>query len=153
MSRQISATFFSLLIALLVATGCGGDESSLTKAEFIKQADVICRKADEKKVTDTEEYILKIGVSPTQPMTLAQQEFQTKEVLLPPIRSAIRQLSELGAPDGDEEKIDRLVENLETASDETAERSEKTNLKYRDPYAKAAKEAREYGFKTCFIYY
>ncbi len=152
MSKPTYALLPSLLAAILIAAGCGED-SSLTKAEFIEQADAICRKSDQKKTVDTEEYVLKIGLGPGNPMTKAEQEFQTKKILLPPIRSAIQQMSELSAPEGDEEKIDRLIKNLEAASDETEERSEKTNVKYSDPYTEAAKEAREYGFKACFVYY
>jgi hypothetical protein len=151
--KPILAAVFSSLAAILIAVGCGGGGSSLTKAEFVEQADTICRRAEEKKGAAIEKYILELGVSPTKPMTHPQVERQTKKVILPPIRSAITQISELGAPSGEEETIDKLINSLEAASDKTEERSEKTNLKYIDPYAEAAKLARQYGFKACFVSY
>lgn len=152
MLKRTPVIILSSLVAVLLVVGCGGD-SALTKAEFIEQADVICRKAEEEKASGIQKYVLEIGVGPTKRMTHAQEEHQTKTVVLPPIRDAVKQISELGAPDGDEATIEGLVKNLEAASDESAELSEKKNPKYQDPFVGAAKEAREYGFKTCFVHY
>jgi hypothetical protein len=157
MSKSIAAIIFSFLAVVVTSVGCGGG-TSLTKAEFIKQADAICRKADAKKQAALEAYLLKVGTGPEKPMTLAQSEYQTKNVLLPPIRSAGRQIENLGAPDGEEDQVSAITKNLEQAIEKTEEEAEirrKTGKagQFNDAFLKTAKLAKEYGFKTCFLYY
>jgi hypothetical protein len=149
-----------LLICLataLVAAGCGGGgDAHLTKAEFIKQADRICGRAEGKKTTRLQAYFLKIHPGPGNPFTHAEALVLAKKVTLPPIRAATKQISELATPEGDEEKIDAFVKSLEEASDRSEEQAEgpsKPGQKTVDSFAEAAKLAREYGFKTCFVNY
>ena len=153
--KTIVAALLSLLLvaAVLLAVGCGGGDTALTKAEFIKQADLICQKAEKKKAKATEAFLLKTHAGPGNPLTHAQLEYQTKKLVMPPIRSATQEINELGAPDGEEKTISTLIKSLEQASDKAEKRAEEPNPASGDSYTQAAKLAREYGFKTCFIYY
>ena len=158
MSRSIQAIALCSLAAVLACAGCGGGETTLTKAEFIKQADTICRKADAKKQAGFEDYVLKLGVGAEKPMTLAQSEYQTKNILMPPIQAAGEMIRNLDAPEEEEDQVNAIIDNLEKAIEKTEEEAEirqKTGKvgTYHDAFTKTAKLANEYGFKTCFIYY
>jgi hypothetical protein len=155
--RPKYAFLAALLALVLAALGCGSD-SSLTKAEFIKQADVICKKADDKKTAALEAYLLKIGTGIGKPMTRAQSEYQVKKVLMPPIQAGAEEVSELDAPDGEEEKVNAILSGVEKAvkeSEEEAGHPQKstTGPAFNDPFANVAKLSQEYGFKTCYVNY
>ncbi len=158
MTKRIANILLCSLAAALIMSGCGGSDSSLTKAEFIKQADAICLKEQKVKAAALEAYLLKVGVGPGKPMTLAQAEYQTKKVLMPPIRSMAEQINDLGAPDGEEDKVEAILTGVEQAI-ETSEKEAETRRKtgkvgaYNDPFEEVAKLSQRYGFNTCFINY
>jgi hypothetical protein len=155
-SKPISSILLAaLLAAVLVATGCGDD--TLTKAELIEQADVVCRKADEKKGAALEAYLLKLNLPYGKTMSQAQLEYQVKKVTMPPVRSAVEQINDLGSPDEGAEEVTAIVESMKKAIKQ-AERESETTVKpgpegYPDPFEHAAALSRDFGFKTCFVNY
>lgn len=150
----------SLLIVLAVA-GCG--DSSPTKAELIEEGDIACRTIEEKKAAGLEAFILKIARA-DKPITAGQKEIQVKQVLAPPIREGIEELREIGAPSGEEEKVESMLDDMERALEEDekeaeeaaqgAKRNKPASLAgYKDPYRAPSEDFEKYGFKTCFINY
>ncbi len=140
MLKSVSICLFIAISAALFVTGCGGggsDDPQISKAEFIKQGNAICTKAREKRTAD-------FGAEPT----LTTEEIVTK-LTLPSIREIAGQLDELGAPAGDEAKVDAIVTGIEKGVD----KSERLIKKYPEGFevfvASAEKLALEYGLKDC----
>jgi len=148
---------FLAAIAVLVAlaalvAGCGGggdttDETvTLTKAEFIKQGDAICKKGNDQSEKEAEEFA-KDNDFTLEKASKEQLEEAVSEVLVPNLERQTEELDALGAPEGDEDKVEAIVVALEDAADEVKD----------DPGVvfegsvldKPGKLAKDYGFKVC----
>ena len=77
-----------------------------------------------------------------------QLEAFARDVLAPVIRNQIKDLRALAAPEGDEARLDKLYDTTETALEEV-EVDPQLGLAVTDPFAKANKQAKDYGFKEC----
>lgn len=147
------AIAISVFALAAVAAGCGGgDDSSdtsatLTKAEFIEQADAICVKGNEAIETEVEEFAEDNDVDTENP-TKEQQEEVIATVVAPGTRAQVEEISELGAPSGDEETIEAMVESVETGSEELEDDPAKL-LGEKSPLEEGSKLARDYGLKEC----
>jgi hypothetical protein len=143
-------------IALLV-TGCGGDDStaeggdsSLSKAAFIKQGDAVCVKADKEKQAAIEEFLQESDLGPNKPLSDKEQEEMVTVAILPPISKAAEELTDLGAPDA---QASAIIEGVEGVTEEAEANPAKLSTPKDDPFAGVAKQAKQYGFKACFLYY
>jgi len=151
MSKVTVAVIAALLAAVAVVVGCGGGESSqLTKAEFIKQGDVVCRKADREKQVKIEAFMQSAQERTGKPFTASEQEEFVTEAVLPPIRVEAEELRDLGVPD--EPLANEILDELEADVQDLEEDPAKLAGKV-DPFADVATMAGEYGFKACFLYY
>ncbi len=142
----------TVLFIALVAAGCGSSDSSLTKAEFIKQADTICRRAEKKKGNAFGEFVLKKHLGPGHPMTLKDKEELASDILLPPIKVEVEEVADLSAPKGEEAKVSAIVGGAEDVVAEL-EKNPFLFASKDDPWTEVAKLAREYNFQQCFRYY
>ena len=153
MSKRLFALLVGALTLLaLVAAGCGGGGDSsggeaLTKAEFIKQGDEICKQGEAQLEEETEEFAEDNNVDTENP-TRAQQEEVIKTVVAPALRKQAEELGELGAPSGEEEAAEEIVTSLEEGSDAMEEDPGKL-LEGNNPVEKASTLAKEFGFKEC----
>jgi hypothetical protein len=118
MYRRIVLICVVVLAAGLLAAGCGDDESSasLTKAEYIKQGDAICKAGNEKYQREFTEYLQ--GLDPKAPLTEKKLEAATEAIVMPGLRTEAEELEELGAPSGQEDKAEEIVEAFEKAIEE-----------------------------------
>jgi hypothetical protein len=102
------------VVALLaLASGCGGsdDDDSLTKAEFSQQGDKICKEANadqQKALAAAYKKLSKEGAKGKK----VEEELITNTAL-PPIAKMTEELGDLGAPEGEEEKAEEMVEAFE----------------------------------------
>jgi hypothetical protein len=161
--RRLSLLIFASSLAVLsLATGCGSSDPPPTKAQFLKQADRVCQKGEEKRATALEEFTLKSGAGSKNPLTPAQAEFQMVGVLLPPVREMTQQVGELEAPDGEDAKVEAIVKGMERAVKRQEGESKhmrqlaeagKRPAVITDPFRPVAELAGKYGFKTCFLNY
>jgi hypothetical protein len=136
------------LIALLLV-GCGDDssEGSISKVQFIEQADEVCKEANKRMEAAFVEH-LKENRSIRRPSSPALEELVGK-VLVPNIKREIEELEALGAPDGEGEEIDEILTALEEGV-ETAERNPKVVTANSDTvFGIATRLAGEYGLKVC----
>lgn len=134
----------------LALAACGGssDESTtaLTKAEFLKQGNAICSKGNEEIGKAAEKEFPRSGGRPSQ----KEMEQFTSQTIVPDLESQIQQISELPAPEGDEEKVEAIVEEAEASLDKLKEDpSLVTSEGSENPFAKANELAGEYGLKVC----
>jgi hypothetical protein len=136
-------------VAMLIA-GCGGGggdtTEALTKAEFIKQGDAICKKGNLASETEVEEFAKKNGFKLEEPSKDQAEEVVT-EVLVPNLQRQAEELDALGAPKGDEAEIDALIVSLEEA---TAEFEKDPSSFFKETaLAKPIRLENAYGFKVC----
>ncbi len=147
-------------LAVAVALGGCGDSGAsatsattisapLSKPQFIKQADAICNRVDVKQLAGWRKYLEQ------HPNFRADLKGQIKEIMvveLPPVRSAISEISELPAPKGDEKRIAAIIAELEGAVSRV-EKEPSTLLEpaERSPFADVNERAASYGFEVCSI--
>jgi hypothetical protein len=111
----------AVAVAILgvVGFGCGGagddTSSSLTKAEYVKQADAIC--AERKKEWQTaltayrKEAEKKNAVGNTKVENELAENFLA-DSMLPALQTQLESLKDLAAPEGKEKQAEKMVDNL-----------------------------------------
>jgi hypothetical protein len=135
-----------LLFALLVS-GCGGsDDEALSKSAFVKQGNAICQEATEER-----EKMLADFVKTADPNG-NKEELQEKAVtqILPIYEEAAVKIEDLGAPAGDEAKVEAIVDAMEEAAAKV-EANPQSAAVGDLPFRKANKAAESYGLKACAI--
>jgi hypothetical protein len=157
--RGIGVALICLLTIAAIGVGCGssdsdtasGDEglttSSLSPAEYRKEADKICVKAvTERNAAFNSGYEELVGKSGT--LTKAQEEKVVKDATFPLMRTTVKELEELGAPSGDEAQIEGILASIEAGTD-SIEAEPAGVLTTRDPYEETKKLAYEYELPKC----
>lgn len=147
MKKGAFLTLTVALTALLVFAGCGGDDetSSLTKAEFTKQANAGCKEHDQERNELFKEVTNELDPSE---VTRADQEMLITDVLLPPYEKDIENLKSLSAPAGDEQRVEELIEAMEKAV-EKVEAKPLVALRNSNQFAEANALAVKYGLDDC----
>lgn len=135
----------TLLIALspLFAACGGGDEAPepepITKAEFVTQAEEICSEGNEELEAAAQEFS-------AQPSEEEITQFAEDE-LVPNLQQQHDDIAELGAPEGDEDEVQAILDSLQEGID--AVEAEPASLLEGDPLAEASDLAEAYGLPKC----
>jgi hypothetical protein len=155
MSKLTHITMACVFSVALIASGCGGGGSgapALTRAEFIKQGDSVCRKFELKKKNAIEDFLQKEGQGRLKTLNAAKQLKMVSVAILPPIKEEAEGLKALGVPDTDQGKGSAIVDGLGEVVQELEENPQRMQ-RQPDPFASVAAEAKDYGFTTCILYY
>jgi len=140
-------------IAMIVA-GCGGggdsttDSSSLTKAEFLKQGNAVCAKGNKEIEEGFEEFEKENGLQNKQP-TEEQLTEAIETIVLPSVRGQVEGIEDLGAPGGEEAKVEAITDAASEALEEGEEDPASLTSEKADPFAKANELSNEYGLVKC----
>jgi len=140
------------LCLIPVLGGCGGSDSegatteSLSKAEFIKAADAICKKSDQIQGGELKAYV---KANPKAESSKAGQIKLVEAAGLPAVRTEIEELSELGTVRGSEAEADALIKEMEKALGESEDEPEKVLKASANPFASVEQRAAKFGFKEC----
>ena len=149
------------VVLLVVGVGCGGGSgdptSDITKAEFVKKADFICADYKRKRLAAAEkEYNPKqrqgshsIGTKATEELEAELEELAEKllqETTIPLVRTQHEKLEALGAPAGDEDKVEEMLDNMDQATDEIEDEGFR-GIIGGNQFDKFEKEAEKYGLK------
>lgn len=136
-----------LAAAVLIFAGCGGGDdetTALTKAEFVKQANAICKEAEKERLSLFKQVVATVDPDGTK----QERDKALREVIVEPYEGAAQEIESLGAPSGDEAKISALVDAME-ASLRKVEKNPRlvgrTNIQFAEPN----KLANEYGLTDC----
>lgn len=149
--RKAQVVFLVLLGVLAVGlTGCGGGDGNdqpdtLTKTEYVKQADQICSKTESRQrklLTKFQKENKNIGSG------TAATEKVISFAALPPMEEQIQELSQLPPPDKEAAKAKAYVKELEKGL-AVAEKEPGTLLINPGAFTKSEEAARAFGFKTC----
>ena len=134
----------SLASGLLVA-GCGGsDDDSPTKAEFIQQADAICKKAHDEFEKDFQQ-----AFGNERPSNAQLEKFATSN-LVPGTQGEIDEISALEPPPGDETEVEAIIDAVQGGVDKIkADPGILLPSVPEDPLAKGHQLAKQYGMKEC----
>ena len=164
--RKVIGTLL-LVAALLGAVGCGGGSGSdsdtkaaadsttassttpatLTKAQFIQEADQIC---------DADSSVLPVKLAAYEqrakqsgrPEEEVFEEF-AEEVLLPTIETRLEKLHALGVPSGSEREAEAFIQAMENGVTAAQNGSAGTLAEFEKPFEPAVKLGRAFGFKRC----
>jgi hypothetical protein len=154
LSKRLIAVLIGVLAIAALAAGCGssGDSTettaALSKAEFIKQGDAICEKGSKQIEGEAEEFAEENNIDTSKP-TEKQQEEVIATVVAPALRNQADELSELGAPEGEEGKAAAILDALEAGAEELEDDPGTLLEKGADPLGKANELATKFGFKAC----
>lgn len=145
---QVALLAFLAALALGVA-GCGSggsDEAdTLSKAEYVKQADEICAKTEGRQKKLVTKFQKQNQEAPT---GTAATEQLISFAALPPIEQQIQELAKLPPPDKEAAKAKAYLKELEKGL-KAAEKEPGTLLITPGAFTKAEEAARVFGFKTC----
>jgi hypothetical protein len=149
MKKGAFLALVAALVALLAFAGCGGgdDTTEVTKAEFTKQANAGCKEHTKERDELFKKVSSEIDASE---VTRADQERLISEVLLPPFEKDIENLKSLGAPAGDEQQVEAIIEAMEKSVDKV-EAKPLVALRSSSQFAEARALAVKYGLTDCVI--
>lgn len=146
----------ALLAMVLLLGGCGsgdGAESTpaRTKAQFLKRANAICAKGGEEINEAYEEFSRKHVAGGKTPSEALLDE-AAAEIVLPVRKREVHLLRALGAPSGQEERVDKML----TAWEEGIERGEEDpdSLRKAGPeyaFYKSYSMGIDYGLAKCWL--
>jgi hypothetical protein len=144
----------AVVIIALVVAGCGGGsddsstaEGSVSKAAFIKKVDAVCQKGTE-RMQRAILVFLKQHKSVRRP-NKAQSEKLVGTAIVPSVKTEIKELKALDAPEGDEERVDAIISALEEGL-ETAEGNPEAVAASSDAvFGISGRLAGEYGAVVC----
>ena len=151
MGKRPSALLAGAAGVAVIAAGCGGggdsSTASITKAQFVKQADAACKKGEERIQADFQAYIKghKNLSKPT------EEDFAevVETVVAPNVEQEVSEIRALGIPSGDEDKVEAILDSVEEGREEAE--ADPKNAVQTTPASleKAKKLAKEYGLKVC----
>jgi hypothetical protein len=151
MSKPTSIFPALLLLAFtLLVAGCGsGDGDTLTKAEFVEQADALCRKIDRQQAGEFAAYGRKnakdFNRSPEKGLEKA-----ILELVVPSVRNEIKEVKALGVPEDDEAQVEEFFAEVEAALKKTGKDPLSIeNGRPKNPFFGSFKLGQAYGFNDC----
>jgi uncharacterized protein YcfL len=136
-------------LAALMLVGCGGGDetTSLTRAQFVKQANAICKAQEERRENIIRKAIA--GQDQTKLLPLAQREEIVIETVAP-YESMAEEMSSLATPEGDEPKVEKIIQEMEKAA-KSVRSDPATALGSTSQFQEANNLTTRYGLTECAI--
>jgi hypothetical protein len=102
------------IFGLVVAAGCGGGDTTtaVTKIEFIKRANAVCRKAQTDRASEIAAYDKAIEAKGQEVESKPNLEKKTIAVLLPSMQKQLEELQSLDKPEVGKAQIEEMLEGL-----------------------------------------
>lgn len=149
-SMRLAAAAASLVVIGAIAiAGCGGSDdtssttAAISKDDFITQANQIC--ADQGKALDAAGKEVFTGGKPSN----AEMTGFVNDTMVPTIQSEIDGIAALGAPAGDEDQVNAILDAAQSGLDEVEADPTIFATSNEDPFAEANKLGDEYGITEC----
>ncbi len=134
----------AVTVLLALAAGCGGDSAPApTKDEFVAQANEICLEGD-KELRAASQDLAAEG----RPSDEEINQFISDEVV-PNIEDQAAQIRDLGAPEGDEDQVNAIVDALDQAVEETKADPGGVSGGSGTPFDEVNQLAQDYGLTDC----
>lgn len=133
------------LTLCLVAAGCGGsDEEALTKSEFVKQGNSICKEAEAERF----KILSKEGENYDPNGDVQAQQAALIEATIPTYEQAAQRLAELEPPEEMADTVDALVAAMEEAG-EQAKANPQTAIVSNVQFKEANQKAEDLELEAC----
>jgi hypothetical protein len=153
---RLIALIGAVMAFAAIVAGCGSSSSSttestatLSKAEFVKQGNAICEAGNKEINAGFEEFAKEKEFSKKNQPTKAEIEEGAEEVVVPSVRSQIEQIKELGAPEGEEEKVEAFLENAEAQLEKGEENASLLAEESAHLFASVNEEGKALGLTAC----
>lgn len=139
---MIKLTGVVLAAVVLVGTaGCGGsDKKPLSKSEYVRQGNAICKKGNKKIEAAASKF-------KGEPSPKELEKFATDD-LVPSVEDQVKQLRDLEPPKADKDTVEKIYKQVD-AGVSKVKADPSTLTKTPDPFGKANKAARSYGLTVC----
>ena len=152
MSVRLIALLCVALAIVVAVAGCGGGgdttAASISKAEFINEADAICKEGAKRAQSEFAAFAEESKISEGNELTTAQWEEVGTKVLVPALKQQVEEVRQLGSPAGDEAQIEAFLDGVDGAIEKLEE-----NPKIAKSPSKLLTDAHQaiagYGFKVC----
>lgn len=117
---KLRTTGLALLAVSALAAGCGGDDEqeALAKPDFVKQANAICTKFESSVEKSAEAAFAGLESEKDLTPEIAREFFDDA---LPRFDQAVEDLDGLGAPEGDEDEVQAIVDAGKSDSQKIAD--------------------------------
>jgi hypothetical protein len=152
-NKGLIATLAGVMAIAMIVAGCGSSSddstSSLTKAEFISQADAICKKGNAEIESGFESFAKENGIKENEEPSKAQGTEVSETILIPNVKNQSEELRALGTPSGSEDEVSAMLDSLDEGVEEAEAEPEALFTGKTDPFRPANKMAQEYGLKVC----
>jgi hypothetical protein len=148
-SKRVMAMLVGVAALAMLVAGCGGseEEESLTKAEFIKQGDKICKTSSDEILsgysTFTKQH--KIKEFPNR----AQGYEITEQIYIPSVEKRLEALRALNPPPADQKQVEAILAPAEKGVVMAKKDVKAVFTKGDTPFDESNKLAVKYGFKVC----
>jgi hypothetical protein len=149
MHLKLTVACTALVLAGVIAAGCGGDDETTTaaapaatKAEFVKEGDaILCTKSD--AVTAATEQIAAVKKPTAEQLTAFVQDD-----VLPAVQTAYDDLAALPVPAGDETEVAAMLARMKAAI-ATVDADPAALVSGPDPFTKSDELISAYGITGC----
>lgn len=153
MSKGLIATLLGVVAIVVIVAGCGSSSdtttASLTKAEFISQANAICKKGNAEVESEFQAYAKKNGLKQNEEPSKEEGVELAETILTPNVKNQSEELRALGAPSGDEEEITAMLDSLDKGVEEAEADPEALFAGKSEPFKDASQKAQKYGLTAC----
>lgn len=147
MSKRLSALLVGVIALAALTTGCGSssEDEALTKAEYVKQTNAICKKLNEKSAARYEAFY-----KTHKKATPAELRATVATMYVPTVEARIEAINNLAPPSQDEEKVEAISNALEAGIEATDARHPIPFQTTQEVFEKANKLALGYGLTYCY---
>jgi hypothetical protein len=138
-----------ILLAAVMAVvlgGCGSDSdtaASLTKAEYKKQAEVVCQGYESEREEVLGKALEEAGSNPN-----AKQKEELLLKVIVTYENLIEELGDVGTPEGEEQKVESMLASMEEAVDR-AKANPESAFTSDLPFREANKQVQAVGLDNC----
>jgi hypothetical protein len=143
-SQILALLLLSALPLALAVAGCGADDSaeaSISKAQFRKQANLICNKGSIEQYEKANRYL--------EDHPKAKEADLVEPAGISPLEKELEELQALGVPRGYEEEAEAFLDEFERALEELKEDPRAAVSSGGNPFEKANKLSEKYKFGDC----
>lgn len=136
-----------LVLGLALVAGCGGGRESISKDEYLKRANAICRAGNQELAEASQQQFkdLKAGEKPT----ADQIKRYARDVVVPMVREQIDALRALPDPKDAGDQVDEIYDAFERALDQIDQRPSLLTPNVVEVFKEAEELSKKYGFPVC----
>jgi ABC-type lipoprotein release transport system permease subunit len=144
MKVRATLALTAVLALAVIGAGCGSSDddsgtSSLTKSEWIAKADAICQQGNQEIEQAAQQQF-----GNQKPTAADVQQFATGTAL-PNTQTQINKIRALGAPSGDEDQVNKILDTVQADIDKAKSAGDIEESTFADGNALA----KQYGLKVC----